>query len=319
MGAQMNPLFESALITAIIASTIRGTTPILLAALGESYVERSGLLNLGIEGMMVAGAFSAFAVALKLNSLFYGWLVAAAVGLTLGLVFGILAITLRVNQIVVGLGLTIFAHSMSSFLHRVIFGNQFPILFGAGGTNEIPLLARIPFVGQALFNQHWLVYLTFSMVPVLYVTMYKTRFGLRVRAVGETPGAADASGVSVYRIRYYSILFGGLMAGFGGAFMALGDLAFFVPDMIMGRGYIAIVVVMLGKWHPVKVCCGGLLFGFALALTSALQVAGIKISPDLILMMPYLTVLVALLLFARSTNLPSSLCTPYKRGEDGKM
>jgi simple sugar transport system permease protein len=155
------------------------------------------------------------------------------------------------------------------------------------------------------------------MVPVLYVTMYKTRFGLRVRAVGETPGAADTAGVSVYRIRYYSILFGGLMAGFGGAFMALGDLAFFVPDMIMGRGYIAIVVVMLGKWHPVKVCCGGLLFGFALALTSALQVAGIKISPDLILMMPYLTVLVALLIFARSTNLPSSLCTPYKRGGSG--
>ncbi len=314
----MNDILQSALITAVVASTIRGTTPILLAALGEAYVERSGLLNLGIEGMMVAGAFSSFAVALKLNSLFYGFLTAAAVGLTLGLVFGILTITLRVNQIVVGLGLTIFAHSMSSFLHRVIFGNQFPILFGAGGTNEIPLLSRIPFIGQAFFNQHWLVYLTFAMVPVLYVLMYKTRFGLRVRAVGETPWAADASGVNVYRIRYYAILFGGLMASLGGAFMALGDLAFFVPDMNRGRGYIAIVVVMLGKWNPIKVCGGGLLFGFALALTSALQVAGINISPDFILMMPYLVVIVALLLFARSTNLPSSLCIPYKRGEDGK-
>jgi len=250
----MNDIWGPALITAIIASTIRGTTPILLAALGEAYAERSGQLNLGIEGMMVAGAFSSFAAGLKLNSLFYGFLSAAAVGLTLGLVFGILTISLRVNQIVVGLGLTIFAHSMSSFLHRVIFGNQFPILFGAGGTNEIPMLSSIPFIGQALFNQHWLVYLTFAMVPVLYVLMYQTRFGLRVRAVGESPWAADASGVNVSRIRYFTILFGGLMASLGGAFMALGDLAFFVPDMNMGRGYIAIVVVMLGKWNPIKVC-----------------------------------------------------------------
>lgn len=314
----MNDILGPALITAIIASTIRGTTPILLAALGEAYVERSGQLNLGIEGMMVAGAFSSFAVGLKLNGLFYGFLTAAVVGLTLGLVFGILTITLRVNQIVVGLGLTIFAHSMSSFLHRVIFGNQFPILFGAGGTNEIPLISRIPVIGPAFFNQHWLVYLTFALVPALYVLMYQTRFGLRVRAVGETPWAADAAGVNVYHIRYYTILFGGLMASLGGAFMALGDLAFFVPDMNMGRGYIAIVVVMLGKWNPIKVCWGGLLFGFALALTSALQVAGINISPDFILMMPYLVVIVALLLFTRSTNLPSSLCIPYKREGSGK-
>jgi ABC-type uncharacterized transport system permease subunit len=312
----MNSIFETALITAVIASTIRGTTPILLAALGDTFVERSGLLNLGIEGMMVAGAFSSFAVALQLNNLFFGFLTAGAVGLTLGLVFAILTITCRVNQIVVGLGLTIFAQSMSSFLHRVIFGNQFPILIGAGDTDPIPLLSGIPFIGQGLFNQHWLVYITFIMVPVFYVLMYKTRFGLRVRAVGESPWAADASGVNVNRIRYYAILLGGLTASLGGAFLALGDLAFFVPDMIMGRGYIAIVVVMMGKWNPAKVCLGGMLFGFALALTSALQVAGINVSPDFILMMPYLVVIAALLLFARSTNLPSSLCIPYKRGED---
>jgi simple sugar transport system permease protein len=312
----MNTIFESALITAVIASTIRGTTPILLAALGEAYVERSGLLNLGIEGMMVAGAFSSFLVALELNNLYFGFLAAAVIGLALGLVFGFLTISLRVNQIVVGLGLTIFAHSMSSFLHRVIFGNQFPILIGAGATNEIPLISKIPFLGQALFNQHWLVYLTFSMVPVMYILMYKTSFGLRVRAVGETPWVADGAGVSVYRIRYYVILLGGVMASLGGAFLALGDLAFFVPEMNMGRGYIAIVVVMLGKWNPIKVCFGGLLFGFALALTSALQVAGLKISPDFILMIPYLVVIVTLLLFARSTNLPSALCIPYERGKN---
>ncbi|CAB1085320.1 hypothetical protein D1AOALGA4SA_12808 [Olavius algarvensis Delta 1 endosymbiont] len=312
----MNEILGTALITTIIASTIRGTTPILLAALGDAYVERSGQLNLGIEGMMVAGAFSSFAAGLELNSLFYGYMAAVAVGLTLGLVFGILTVTLGVNQIVVGLGLTIFAHSMSSFLHRVIFGNQFPILFGAGGTYEIAYLSRIPILGPAIFNQHWLVYLTFALVPFLYVVMYQTRFGLRVRAIGETPWAADAAGVSVHRIRYGAILLGGLMASLGGAYMALGDLAFFVPDMIMGRGYIAIVVVMLGKWNPVKVCWGALLFGFALALTSALQVAGINVSPDFILMIPYLLVIAALLIFTRATDLPSALGRPYRRGGD---
>ncbi len=312
----MIEIFESALFSTIVASTIRGTTPILLAALGEAYVERSGLLNLGIEGMMVAGAFTSFTVALKLNSLLLGFLSGAAAGLTLGLAFGILTVWLRANQIVVGLGLTIFAHSLSNFLHRIIFGNQFPILFNAGGTNEIPALSKIPFIGQALFNQHWLVYLAFALVPLLYFLLYKTRFGLRVRAVGETPRAADASGVNVLRIRFYTILFGGLMASLGGAYLALGDLAFFVPEMISGRGYIAIVVVMLGQWNPAYICWGGLLFGFALALTSALQVVGIGVSPDFILMLPYLVVIGALLLFARSASLPSSLSLPYIRGRN---
>ena len=311
----MSSLLVIALITTVIASTIRGTTPILLAALGETYVERAGLLNLGIEGMMVAGAFSSFLVGLKMDSLMLGFLTAGLVGILLGLIFGLMTVTLKVNQIVVGLGLTIFSHSGCSFLHRVIFGNQFPILFDAGGTNEIPVLSSIPIIGQPFFNQHWLVYIAFLMIPVLYLIMYKTSLGLRVRAVGETPWAADASGVSVFQIRYLTTALGGFLAGLGGAFLALGDLAFYVPDMIQGRGYIAIVVVMLGKWHPVKVGLGALLFGFALALTSALQITGIKLSPDFILMAPYLVVIATLLIFARSTNLPAALCIPYERGQ----
>jgi simple sugar transport system permease protein len=311
----MSSLLDVALIATVLASTLRGTTPILLGALGETFVERSGLLNLGIEGMMVAGAFSSFLVGLKLGNLMLGFLGAGLVGISLGLVFGFLTITLGVNQIVVGLGLTIFSHSGCSFLHRVIFGNQFPILFGAGGTNEILLLSQIPVIGQPFFNQHWLLYFSFLLVPLLYFVMFKMSLGLRVRAVGETPWAADASGVNVFRVRYYTIAFGGFLAGLAGAFLALGDLAFFVPDMIQGRGYIAIVVVMLGKWNPVKVGLGALLFGFALSLTSALQVVGVKISPDFILMTPYLVVILTLILFARSTSLPAALCIPYARGQ----
>ena len=311
----MISLMDSALIVAVIASTLRGTAPILLAALGETYVERAGLLNLGIEGMMVAGAFSSFLVGLKMDNLMLGFLTAGLVGIFFGLVFGLMTITLKVNQIVVGLGLTIFLHSGCSFLHRVIFGNQFPMLFGAGGTNEIPFLSKIPLIGQPVFNQHWLLYVAFLMIPVLYFIMYKTSLGLRVRSVGETPWAADASGVNVFRMRYFTTALGGLLAGLGGAFLSLGDLSFFVPDMVQGRGYIAIVVVMLGKWNPVKVGLGAILFGFALSLTSALQIVGVKISPDFILMTPYLVVIAALVIFARSTNLPAALCIPYERGQ----
>ncbi len=311
----MSSLFDMALIGAVLASTLRGTTPILLGALGETYVERSGLMNLGLEGMMVAGAFASFLVGFKLDSLAFGFAAGAGAGLILGLLFGFMTITLRVNQIVVGLGITIFASAGCSFLHRVIFGNQFPILFTAGQTNEIPFLSKIPLIGQPLFNQHWLLYITFLSVPILYFVMYKTRLGLRIQAVGETPWAVDASGVNVFKTRYIAIMLGGVMGGLAGAFMSLGDLAFFVPNMIMGRGYIAIVVVMLGKWNPLKVFFGALLFGFSMSLTSALQVAGVNISPDFILMMPYLVVIATLLIFARSTNLPAALCVPYERGQ----
>jgi len=311
----LGELFQASLIAMVLASTLRGSMPLLLAALGETYSESSGTLNLGIEGMMIAGAFTAFLVGLNVEFMPLSFVIAALVGAMLGLLFGFLTISLRVNQIVVGLAITIFAHGSCNFLYRVIFGNQFPMLFNAGITTEVPFLSKIPILGHALFNQHWMVYLTvFVIIPLLYFVLFKTSLGLRIRAVGETPWAADASGVNVFRIRYFSIILGGGLAGLGGAFLAVGDLAFFLPDMIQGRGFIAIVVVMLGRWDPVKVFLGSLLFGFAMCLTSALQIIRVQISPDFILMLPYMVVIVALLL-ARTTSLPAALCIPYERGE----
>ncbi len=308
-------LIQEALIITVLASTLRGSIPMLLAALGETYSESSGILNLGIEGMMVAGAFSSFWVGIQTNMVPAGILAAALIGAVLGALTGFLVISLRLNQIVVGLGITLFVTSFCNLLHRVIFGNQFPILWGAGRTFELPILSQIPIIGQPLFNQHWMVYITLAIVPVLYFLLYKTRLGLRIRAVGQKPWAAEASGVGVYPIRYFTIMLAGALAGTGGAFLAVCDLAFFVPGMIQGRGYIAIVITMLGQWNPVRVFLGSLLFGFALSLTSALQVVGVKISPDFILTMPYLVVIVTLILIAKSTSLPAALCTPYKRGE----
>ena len=310
-----NSFLQEALIITVLASTLRGSIPMLLAALGETNSQSAGILNLGIEGMMVAGAFSSFLVGLQTNIVPLGFLTAAIIGAVLGLITGFLVISLRLNQIVVGLGMTLFATSFSNLLHRIIFGNQFPILWGAGLTSEIPILSKIPVIGQSLFNQHWLVYITLALVPVHYFLLYKMRLGLRIRAVGQTPWAADASGVNVYRIRYFTIILAGVLASTGGAFLAIGDLAFFVPGMVQGRGYIAIVIVMLGQWNPVKVFLGSLLFGFSMSLTSALQVVGVKVSPDFILTMPYLIVILTLIVIAKSTSLPAALCIPYKRGE----
>ena len=287
----------------------------LLAALGETYAESSGILNLGIEGMMVAGAFASFLVGIQTQTVLLGFAGAMLVGAVLGAITGFLVINLRLNQIVVGLGMTIFISAFCNLLHRIIFGSQFPMLWGAGITTEIPVLSKIPVVGQALFNQHWLVYVTLASIPAFYFLLFRTRLGLRIRAVGETPRAADASGVNVYRIRFFSIILAGVLASTGGAFLSIGDLAFYVPGMVQGRGYIAIVIVMLGKWNPIKVFLGSLLFGFALSLTSALQVAGVKISPDFILTLPYLVVILTLIMVAKSTSLPAALCVPYKRGE----
>ena len=311
----LSEILQASLIAMVLASTIRGSMPLLLSALGETYSESSGILNLGVEGMMIAGAFTAFMVGLETDIMALGILCSGIVGASLGLLLGFLTISLRVNQIVVGLAITIFAHGACSFLYRVIFGNQFPMLFGAGVTTPIPHLSKIPILGEGVFNQHWMVYVAlFVLVPILYFVLFKTSLGLRIRAAGEMPWAADASGVNVFRVRYLSVVVGGILAGLGGGFLAVGDLAFFLPDMIQGRGFIAIVVVMLGRWNPVKVLLGSLLFGFALCLTSALQVIGIQISPDFILMLPYMVVIVALLL-ARATSLPAALCIPYERGE----
>ena len=307
-------LFQEALIMTVLASTLRGCMPMLLAALGETFSESSGILNLGIEGMMVAGAFFSFFVGLETGIVSLGFAAAVLVGAAMGLFVGFFVITLRANQIVVGLGTTIFAHAGCSLMHRVIFGNQFPILWGAGTTFEIPFLSGIPFIGQPVFNQHWLVYIGLLLVPLFSLILFKTRLGLRIRAVGETPLAADASGVNVAFTRYVAIVIAGIMASLGGAFLAVGDLAFLVPDMVQGRGDIAIVIVMLGRGSPVRVFGFALLFGFAMSLTSALQVAGIRISPDLILLLPYLVVIASLVFIARSAALPASLCVPFKRG-----
>jgi simple sugar transport system permease protein len=302
-------------ITVLLSTGLIAAVPLLLAALGETLTERAGLLNLGLEGMMLSGAFGGFYTALNSQSVWLGLLMGALLGLILGLFFGWLTITLQVNQVIVGLGLTILAGGLTGFLFRDLYGQQFPTLAVSAGKVAVPFLSNVPILGPALFNQQPVVYLAWLLVIVFAWLQTRTRLGLEIRAVGEAPLAADAAGVNVARTRYLAVLIGGAMAGLGGAFLAVGDLNFFVPGMTVGQGFIAIAITMLGKWRPYRVFAGAVLFGLLRSLSNGLQIIGVNVQPEFILMLPYLGIIVALVLLAGRTSLPAALGVPYQRGQ----
>jgi simple sugar transport system permease protein len=302
-------------VTVLLSAGLIAAVPLLLAALGETFAERAGLLNLGLEGMMLMGAFGGFFVALNSRSTWLGLAAGLGVGLMLGLFFGWLAITLQVDQVIVGLGLTIFGGGLTGFLFRDLYGQQFPTLAVSAKKVAVPFLSGIPIFGPALFQQQFVVYLAWGLVVVFAFILTRTRFGLEIRAVGESPLAADAAGVNVARTRYLAILIGGMMAGLGGAFLSVGDLNFFVPGMTVGQGFIAIAIAMLGKWRPYRVFAGAVLFGLLRSLANGLQIIGLHVQPEFILMLPYLGIIVALALLAGRTSLPAALGVPYTRGQ----
>ncbi len=309
----MNELWAE-FVVALLSSGLIATVPLLLAALGETYAERAGLLNLGIEGMMLTGAFGGFYVALNTNSVLAGLAAGLVIGLGLGLLFGFLAISLCVDQIILGLAITIFAEGLTGFLFRDFYGLRFPTLEVGLSKVSIPLLSDIPILGPAVFNQQITVYLAWALVVVFSFVLYRTRIGLEVRAVGESPVAADTAGVNVFGIRYLAIAVGGAMAGLGGAFLSVGDLSFFVPGMTMGLGFIAIAITMVGRWDPYRVFVGALLFGILHSLSNGIQIIGVQVRPEFVLMLPYLGIIAAMVLLAGRTVLPGALAVPYERG-----
>jgi len=287
----------------------------VLAALGEAVAERAGLLNLGIEGMMLAGAFFGFLAAYTTGSVAAGIAAGIAAGLVLGLVFGVLAISLQVDQVLVGLALTIFGGGLTAFLYRDIFGAQNPSASVTPLVVSIPLLRDLPVVGPALFDRQALFYLAFLLVPVFAFVLRRTRFGLDVRAVGESPFAADAAGVDVTRIRYLAILIGGTMAGFAGAFLAVADLKIFQVGMTVGQGFIALALAMVGTWNPWRIVVAAVLFGLLRSLGNGLQIIGVDIRTEFITMLPYVGIMLALVLLAGRASLPAALGVPYARGK----
>jgi simple sugar transport system permease protein len=292
------------------------STPILLAALGEIFTQRSGILNLGLEGIMLMGAFGGFAGAYFTNNLWIGVLVAVIVGILFSSVMAFLSVTVRANQVIAGTAITILGGGLATFLFRVVFGIQkLPPSVEPFKAIEIPVLSKIPILGPVLFNQNVLVYLALIAVVICAVVLQKTTFGLKIRAVGEHPKAADSKGINVYGIRYICVMIGGAFAGLSGAFLSIGFMNTYLDQMTAGRGFIAVAVVIFARWNPYRALAGAFVFGFANALQLRLQTIGVPVPHQFLLALPYLLTIVVLISISKKAEFPSAFTVAYNRGE----
>jgi general nucleoside transport system permease protein len=302
----------------ILSIAIRSSMAVLFAAIGEIFAERSGVLNLGVEGMMLMGALAGVAAAQATQDLGVGIAAAMAAGGLLALLHATFTITLRANQVVCGLALAILGTGLSSFLGRPIIGRVGPRFLPV----PIPLLSEIPVLGPALFEQNVLVYAGYLLVPVAWVVLYGTRPGLSLRAAGENPAAADAAGLSVAGIRYGWTILGGMLAGLGGAYLSLSYSPGWKENMTAGQGWIAIAMVIFALWNPWRGALGALLFGLVNALQFYCDARQITLIPSTILrMLPYLFTIAVLILVTRSAATrkkaaaPAALGIPFSREE----
>ncbi|MGH2543061.1 MAG: ABC transporter permease [Ardenticatenaceae bacterium] len=317
---------DLALLTSILAVTIRAGTSLLYATIGEIFAERSGILNLGVEGMMLMGAVSGFAAAYHSQSAWIGVGVALLIGMLLAAIHAFLTVTLRADQVVSGLALTIFGAGLASFLGQRLGPGGMPLVGLQGPRFEpitVPGLSQIPVVGPALFDQDVLSYLLYLFVPLATYYLYRTRPGLNLRAVGENPRAADAMGLDVARIRYVYTLLGGALAGLGGAHLSLAYTPGWTENLTGGRGWIAIALVIFALWDPARAVIGALLFGGINAIQFRMQAAGTTIPASFLNMLPYLfTILVMIGItvyerLSRALGAPAALGLPYYREERG--
>jgi simple sugar transport system permease protein len=295
----------------LIAATLRVATPLLFGTLGELFSERAGILNLGIEGTMFFGAFVGFVVAGTSGSLWLGVIAAIVAGMLSGLLMALLSVQLGVNQHVSGLGITLLLIGLSLFGFRLVYGEP-RIPPAIEPFIRLPLFGQMRILGP-VFEQYVLTYIAFALVPVVWWLLYRTSFGLQIRAVGENPEAADAAGVNVYLTRYLALIIGGGLMGVGGAFLSLAQLGAFTYGIIAGRGWVCIALVIFGNWDPLRVLLGALLFGGVSALQLRLQTTGLRLPYETFLALPYLVTIVALAIAGRNAAYPAALLKPYKR------
>lgn len=296
----------------ILAATVAAAIPLIFAALGELVVEKSGVLNLGVEGMMIVGAVFAFIVAAESGQLWLGVVVGALAGAGMALIFGFITLSLMANQVATGLALTIFGVGLSAFV-----GQSYTSV-ALDGVKElnIPLLSSLPVVGKLLFSYNILVYLAFAAFLGISWFLYKSRAGLILRAVGESPSSAYALGYRVIRIRYLAVLFGGAMAGLGGAYLSLAYTPLWAEGMTSGRGWIALALVVFATWRPGRVLVGALLFGGVTIAQFHVQGLGVEIPSQFLSMLPYLATILVLVLISRDAGIirlhaPASLGQPW--------
>ena len=303
------------LISKFIAATIAAGTPILFAALGEILTERAGVLNLGLEGLMLVGGMAGFAAASQYMSPWAGLAAALIAGAILGLIFGFLTITLRANQVVSGLALTTLGIGLSAFLGKSLLGRGLTTPFS---NYSIPFLSEIPVLGIALFQHDALVYLSFVLVFTLWFFIYKTQAGLHMRSVGENPRAADTLGINITRQRYLYTIIGGALVALGGAYLSIAYVPSWLENMTAGRGWIALAVVIFSGWNPLAALAGAYLFGGVNALSLYVQAFGSRIPTHFLGMAPYLMTIIVLILATRGKRggaAPAVLGLPYDSEE----
>lgn len=310
----MSEVFTIAVLVAVVGSAIRLAVPLLLASLGETYGQRSGVLNLGVDGIMLLGAFAGYYTVLKSGNVWLGLAAGAVVGLILGLASAVIAVTLKAEQGISGIGIYLFGLGMSDLLFQKLVGTPIPI--DTFPPLDIPILSDIPYIGEMFFQHNLVIYLAFAAIPFSAFVINRTTFGMNIRAVGEYPEAADTLGVSVARIRYATQLIGGTLAGIAGGVLAI-SLGIFQQNLTNGAGFIAIALVYFGGFRPVGIMLGALLFGFVNALV--LELKTLEIIPrdlsNLAAMAPAIITILALALVARRFRAPSALTKPFTRGQ----
>jgi general nucleoside transport system permease protein len=307
-GASLN-------LTGMLVSSLIRATPIGLAALSGLYSERSGVVNIGIEGMMLIGAFVAAVFASVTGNQFVGIIAGMAFGMLMGLLHGVLSIKYRVNQIISGTGIIILALGLTSYLQRA-FLNANPALNSPGPAIPalpIPLLWRIPVLGPLFFNQSPIIYTMIVLMIFTQVLMYNTKWGLRVRSVGEHPRAADTLGINVFTIRYISVLISGAIAGMAGAYMSIGSAGRFNEGMTAGKGFLGLAAMIFGNWNPGGAFLGSLIFGFFDSWQEKLSLLQIGIPVDLLGMAPYIATMIVLSGFIGRSRMPAADGTPYTK------
>ena len=306
----MDDVFTS--LGTLLASTIRNATPLIFAALGGMFSERSGVVNIGLEGLMLISAFAGVVGASLSGSALVGLGFGLGAGLVFALIHALMCITFEADQIISGTAINLLALGGTGYLMVLIFGS--------GGTSPrvngfkevaIPGLSDIPLIGPALFNQSLLVYLMYVLIPITYFGVFRTPFGLRLRATGEVPEAVDTAGVSVARMRYYGVALSGLLAACGGVYLSMGILSAFTENMTGGRGFIALAALIFGRWNPIGAAAAALLFGFGLAVT--FQVPQEAIPIEFIQMLPYVLTIVALASFGGRAIAPAAIGKPYRK------
>jgi len=305
-------LFTKAVLVGILSSGIRLATPYLYASMGETFSQRSGVLNLGVEGQMLLGAFAAFYISFTTGNLWFGMLAAIITGLLMGLAMAFVSINLQAVQGISGIGFYLFGLGMSDLLFQKLLGTVETV--SGFKPIYIPWLSDIPIIGEIFFNQNILVYGAYFLVVAAWFVLNKTTLGLKIKAVGESPQAADSLGVSVSKVRYFAVAFGGIMSGIAGASLSIALLNVFQQNMTSGLGFIAIALVYFGGWRPWAVMGGALLFSMVNSLQLWVQVLNIPIPSDFAVMMPYVLTIFALIVTVQRVRPPSALTKPFERG-----